>query len=250
MKTHEKIMIGGIGALTPTIVNLLVVDVKAIMLDITTLVVAVYLLKVIAYFFVGGFVAYLHTDEQNRVKLFELGIMAPAMVMLLVNGAQREVQQTAAITKESPEVALAVVWSPPVTHAEDTLIVPLTPAPKDRATRDSMLNVVEVFALPKESTLEQIKRGFLGSTTNRIYFVVVAKDTSLASAKELAGAIMNNGEGYKAQVYAPYGNDLFYSVVIGAHLTYKEAMGLRRSALRAGLPESTTLWALPKKLAE
>lgn len=248
MKTHEKIMIGGIGALTPTIVNLLVVDVKSIMLDVTILVVAFYLLKVIAYFFVGGFVAYLHTDEQNRVKLFELGIMAPAMIMLLVNGAQREVQEAAAITKESPAVASVVIWSPPVAHAEDTLFVPLTPAPQDSATRDSVLNVVEVFALPKESTWEEIKRGLLGSTTNRIYFVVVAKDTSLASAKELARVIMNDGEGYRAQVYAPYGSDLFYSVVVGEHLTYKEAMGLRRSALRAGLPKSTSLWALPKKL--
>lgn len=54
MKTHQKILIGGLGALTPTILNLLVIDLKALLLDLSPLPFLGYFIKVGILFYLGG----------------------------------------------------------------------------------------------------------------------------------------------------------------------------------------------------
>lgn len=82
---HNKVLIGGLGALTPIIMNLLVVDLENLLLGITALAVIAYVIKVAILFYIGGLVAYLNKDENKPVKLFQLGIYAPAMILAFMN---------------------------------------------------------------------------------------------------------------------------------------------------------------------
>ncbi|MGB1205883.1 MAG: hypothetical protein ACPG5B_09565 [Chitinophagales bacterium] len=85
IKVRDKILIGGLGALTPIIMNLLVVDLEKLLINLTTIAMIAYTIKVILLFYIGGVVAYLNRDENKPFKLFQLGIYAPAMIIAFMN---------------------------------------------------------------------------------------------------------------------------------------------------------------------
>src|SRR5262245_17192775 len=84
----RKVVIGGLGALTPIIISLLVVDLGVVFKGVTTVVFLTYTIRVLVLFYLGALVACLHKDENDQLKLFELGIAAPALLTVLINGAQ------------------------------------------------------------------------------------------------------------------------------------------------------------------
>jgi len=90
MRTSKKIFIGGLGALTPIIMNLVLIDLENVLLKATNIVVLGYLVRVLTLFYLGGVVAWLHTDEESPVKLFELGIIAPALFMVFINATNHD----------------------------------------------------------------------------------------------------------------------------------------------------------------
>lgn len=85
IKVRDKILIGGLGALTPIIMNLLVVDLEKLLINLTTITMIAYTIKVVLLFYIGGVVAYLNKDEHKPFKLFQLGIYAPAMIIAFMN---------------------------------------------------------------------------------------------------------------------------------------------------------------------
>ena len=85
LSTRDKILIGGLGALTPIIMNLLVIDLEKLLINLTVISVIAYIIKVAILFYIGGIVAYLNKDEQKPIKLFQLGIYAPAMIIAFMN---------------------------------------------------------------------------------------------------------------------------------------------------------------------
>lgn len=111
LSTRDKILIGGLGALTPIIMNLLVIDLEKLLINITVISVIAYIIKVAILFYIGGIVAYLNKDEQKPIKLFQLGIYAPAMIIAFMN--------TNPLTDETPQVLQ------PATE-EERVIVPST----------------------------------------------------------------------------------------------------------------------------
>ena len=93
MPTHKKIFIGGLGALTPIIMNLLVVDFNILLVNLTTFALIGYLIRVVVLFYLGGLVSYLHKDEKSPLKVFEFGIIAPALLTALINANNVEVPE-------------------------------------------------------------------------------------------------------------------------------------------------------------
>lgn len=89
LSTRDKIFIGGLGALTPNIMNLLVVDLENIFIDVEPVAIISYLIRVVVLFYIGGVVAYLNSDENKPAKLFQLGIYAPAMILALMNATNQ-----------------------------------------------------------------------------------------------------------------------------------------------------------------
>ncbi|MBI5749602.1 MAG: SPOR domain-containing protein [Nitrospinae bacterium] len=226
MKTRQKIIIGGLGALTPVVMNFLVIDINVLFVNLTLLASIGYAIRVVILFYLGGIVAYLHKDENSPVKLFELGIVAPAIITALLNGTKIEAPKA------------------DVKHGETTTVSAiLIPKVYAQAVRK---DEIKTFSLPKETSTQQIWRGLTGSSPNNVWFVIVGSHLKMEDAKKQAQLIAKEWKDFKAEVYAPYGENLYYAVVIGANLAREEAQQLRQKAILAGFPEDTYLWTFPK----
>jgi len=86
MSGKARFLLGGCGALAPIVVNLLVVDLVAVFQELKLLVVAGYAVKVIILFVIGGMWAFMHKTEMEPLNVFQLGIVAPAVILSMNNG--------------------------------------------------------------------------------------------------------------------------------------------------------------------
>ncbi|RUM94423.1 MAG: hypothetical protein DSZ28_03295 [Thiothrix sp.] len=87
MTAQRRFLLGGGGALMPVLVSLLAIDLGAFLdsrSDLTTGNIIGFGIRYLILFVVGGVVAYLHEDEHKSFKLFELGIVAPALITSLI----------------------------------------------------------------------------------------------------------------------------------------------------------------------
>lgn len=226
MSTRQKVLIGGLGALAPIVMSLLAIDLEVLLLNFTVLAFLGYGIRVVLLFSVGGFFAFLHKNENSPLRVFELGIVAPALITTLLSAGQVEVPK--AVPKPNPASPTSALFIPSA-YAQD-------------AEREG----VKTFSLPQEAWTQQFLRGLTGSTTKKLWFVIAGTHAQLEGAREQARRINQEGKGFKAEVYAPYGGSPQYSVVIGAHLTYEDAQQLRARAIAAGFPQETHLWTFPK----
>ena len=227
MTNRQKILIGGLGALTPVVMNLLVVDLSTLLLSLTLLAGLAYLIKVAVLFYLGGLVAYFHKEENSPLKLFELGIAAPALITAFLNAQRVEMPHMPSPSAEVPSAAplfIGSAYAQPVSKQE-----------------------TKTFSLPQETTGEQLLRGFTGSISKRVWFVVAGSHLKLEDAEKQVQYIAKRWPGFKGDVYAPYGGNPYYAVVIGANLTYEEAQDLRRRAIIGGFPQDTYLWTFPRQ---
>ncbi len=206
--------------------NLLVIDVNLLFVNLAPFVILGYAIRVIILFYLGGLVAFLHKDENSPVKLFELGIVAPAIITALLNGTKIEAPK--ADVKHGDTTTVSALFIPS--------------AYAQQAVKDG----IKTFSLQKETSSQQLWRGLTGSASKNVWFVIVGSHLKIEDAKKQAQLIAKEWKDFKADVYAPYGENLYYAVVIGANLNYDEAQKLRQKALLAGFSEDTYLWTFPK----
>lgn len=93
--------------------------------------------------------------------------------------------------------------------------------------------------------MQQVYRGLFGATPKNVWFVISGSHPTREAAEKHAAEI--RGKGFPAEVYAPYGNNPYYAVVIGSQMTLSEARQLRLKAIRSGLPKDTYLWTFPQR---
>jgi hypothetical protein len=74
------------GGTAPVLVNLLVLDLQTSLLNVTSLVVIGYLIRTAVLFAVGGAVT-IFNKESDPVKIFQLGIAAPALLITFLTRA-------------------------------------------------------------------------------------------------------------------------------------------------------------------
>lgn len=225
LTTRRKIMIGGLGALTPIVLNLVVVDSKTTFATTTTAVLLAYLIRVVGLFYLGGLVAYLHKKEKKALKLFELGIVAPALITALMNGTtniqnanQRASTQPAAATAGLTDFFIPTVYA---------------------QTKDQE---VKKYTRPEEGLAAQVWRGLSGSQQDeRVWFVVAGtyKTPELRKARELVERIKQSLPDFNPQIY---GNDQYYAVVIGAGLSRSEANARKQEAIDAKIPKDGEIY--------
>jgi len=95
MSTRMKFVWGGLGALTPVVATFMIVDVETMIEYLNAAFgdegspfrLAGYSLRVLGLFVVGGVWACLHKQEYDPKKLFQLGIVAPAMITASINAS-------------------------------------------------------------------------------------------------------------------------------------------------------------------
>jgi hypothetical protein len=217
LTTRRKCLIGGLGALTPIILNLLVVDLQTTFKALTALVLIGYLIRVMILFYLGGLVAYLHKDEKSILKLFELGIVAPALITALMNGT----------TNLKSSNVLASTQPAAVTAGITDFFIPTAYAQVEQQT-------VKVYKPTEESVTSQLWRGISGTQNENVWYVVVGtyRLNELQKARDLARNI-NQKSTFKADVYK---NDKYYAVVIGANLELQQAKRLQQKATNEEIP--------------
>jgi hypothetical protein len=225
MSSYKRFLIGGIGGLAPVLMFLMAVDFERYIVEATTLKMLGYFIRVVVLFFVGGFVAYLHDDDVKPFKLFEVGLGAPALI--------------AGYITTSLVPATAPVAANPAAHSNFSIVSAAYAQPRPAPDE------VKRFSLPVQSPADQFFQGLIGGTPKKVWFVIVGSHLHLGDATKQARQINGKLRDYKADVYAPYGDNPYYAVVIGANLTQEEAKALRDKAIKSGLPKDSYYKTFP-----
>ena len=223
MTVVQKMILGAVGAVTPWALNLLVVD-QLTLVNLTVLVCVGYTIRLLVLVGLGSLIVYLNIDEENRMRIFQLGVAAPALVTALLNGANHRslLQHQQFVTPQAASIFVATL------HAQEKT------AP------------VREFVIPKESQSEQVWRGLTGARSDRVWFVIATRESTRTAASIAAARTNQAHKGFQAEVYAPFEGKGSWSVVIGAGLTRADAMALRQKAVAAGMADAD-LWTPPEE---
>lgn len=227
MNTHlsdrQRFLFAGLGGIMPTLLNLIVIDLETLLLSVTLLSVLSYLIRVLALFAIGGVVGWLNRSECDPVKLFQLGIAAPALITAAMNGGRVALPDAPAAPNQQ------VSW-----HIVSAAHAQAEPALKR-------------FTMPAETSAQQIYRGFFGALPKNVWFVVAGSHLTQEGAEQQVRRLRDNYPNFSAEVYEPYGGNPYYAVVIGEQLTLEEAKKLQQQAISAGFPKDTYLWTFPQR---
>jgi len=147
------------------------------MLKFTLIALFGYGLRTLLLFYLGGLVAFLHKDEHSPFKLFQLGIVAPALITAFINGKNIE-------TPESPTNIGQNIY-----HAE-RITSPAPAPPPASSVRDTIqIGAVKTFRLLQETPSQQLLRGLIDSKPKKVWFVIagshVERETAEQQAKEI-----------------------------------------------------------------
>src|SRR5262249_43774212 len=143
---------------------------------------------------------------------------APAFILSLQNGKEIKL----------PETSLASVLVRQV-FAEDRKEPPL-----------------RTFSVPKPEGFQGLYQGLAGGTPKNVWFVITGLHVKVEDAQQQAARINERKLSFKAEVFAPYGGNKYYAVVIGQQLSYNEALEIQKQARKSGLSNDTYLWTFPK----
>jgi hypothetical protein len=224
MNTKTRFVLGGIGGIAPILLFFINLDFERYVEDATTWKTIGYIVRAVFLFLLGGFVAYLHETETKRITLFLVGVSAPSLIAGYLSTASLNLTQGQSSPKPQKKSLLFLV---PSAHAQS----PTQERPDG----------VKRFTLPLQSKGSQFLEGLLGMPPKNVWFVIFASSPNVDKAKEQAATLnkiyKESKMDYKADVYAPYADIPYYTVVIGAHLTQEEAKALRGRAVRDGFPK-------------
>jgi hypothetical protein len=234
----------GLFALIPSIMNGFYIDAHAFKMPAFETCLG-FILQLIVAFIIGFAMGIFFNDERDFRKLIIVGLTAPGLIIALMNGnvMNRSANDLNSIQKlynqamlENVELKqkLKAIGSPTAFYGGIVLA---------QAQTTSGITVKD-FSSPKNNSANQFWSGFTGSNSQNIWFVIAGSHLKREDAERQAAAINHEGK-FRAEVYAPYGQNPYYAVVIGANLTLNVAKDFRNKAIRAGLPKDTYLWALP-----
>jgi hypothetical protein len=218
MTEKERFIIGGVGGLAPILMFAVDGSLQKSLDGSYFLIALGFLARVVIMFLIGGFVARLYPEVKLRYKVFQLGVSAPAMIAGLMSASTGSAGPLLTQNVSRGELI-------PVVYAQTTA---------------SNTSDLKHFTLPAPSPLSQFVKGltnYQAQPTN-VWFVIANAYTSLDDARAYAAQINSQFPGFRATVYAPYPNYLYYSVVIGAQQTEAEATSLAAKAVAAGITKA------------
>lgn len=236
VKPSMRFLIGGSGAIAPFVIGAITVDLAVVLSDLTLLAFLGWAVRLVIYFLIGGgYVLIFNKTVEDQAQIFQLGIIAPALLAGFINASE-----------STPEVPTAGAPTG-IRHGSFSLV------PSAHAQAQPRLPIARTtpvklrkFTPPPESNAQQFLRGLFGSRSNRRYYVIVGSHRNIRKAQEQANRINTTQTKFRAYVYDRFGGNPYYAVVIGAHLTLSKAKKLRSKAVRAGFPKDTYYWAYPR----
>jgi len=226
LRPRDRFIIGGLGALTPILSNLLLLDYQGVFFNLTLFTLIGVAFKCVVFFLAGGLVIhFFYPDEKQRMKIFQIGLAGPAMIMAMANGAR--------VSSTPPPTT-----SPAAVRTQNSRLFRMFSGVVYAAPEGPRF---KVFAPPKESITAQLVRGVTGSIPSNIFFAIAG---SYSTAQEAQNALPGVQRIFpKAEIYGPSGGNNYYSIVIGSQVTLPEAQGAVRKALVADIRSAYT-WRL------
>lgn len=208
MTTRARFWAGALGAVLPTMIQLLVVDVQRVLGALTPIVGVVYLVRVTVLALIGGAMVWAQPTVPDAQRAIQIGAAVPAMFVATFNGVQL--------------VHGVAGWS-------------LTPVYAQTRTRACDAAGVVYFVPPVETTKEQIERGVYGRASARTWFVIAQYHVTIGPARAQVATLRPRWPA--AAVYcAPDARQpgVPFAVVVGAHLVAADARALVEQVVRAG----------------
>lgn len=140
---YSRFLWGGLGALAPTVISLAILDHSSLVdyianMDEETFKLVGYGFRVVVLFAIGGLWAYFHRSEVEPLKLFQLGIVAPAMITGMIN-ASNVSDQVRPEDSAWLDFSISLISS---AHAEETAQPPPAPPPSQQSPVDQFINGV------------------------------------------------------------------------------------------------------------
>ncbi|OGT97418.1 MAG: hypothetical protein A2079_01740 [Geobacteraceae bacterium GWC2_48_7] len=229
----EPILIGALAGVTPLLVNLVNIQAETLLSQCQLNVVIGYAVQALVLMTLGAFLVYVNSED-NKWKAFQIGVMAPALVIGVLNG--QKLDNTVKELKASQKQILELK-QPKVT---DALNVPLA---RPSYTLTFSL-VTDAYAGMRglhrqQSESDNIWSQLTGSTSNN-WFVIAGSHLNERDAQIHAKDLIKKG--YEAVVYFPLGDNKYFSVIIGSYLSLDEATRLKAQAIGDGLPRDMYLW--------
>jgi hypothetical protein len=240
MSTKTSLIVGGIGGALPALIELINTDAATMFQGFDFLVFAGHAVRIALLIILGVFLVWVNSETDLR-KALQMGIMAPAIIVGLTNGAQlRDAKQELAIAKQQLQnrqlkgrqnlplknnnishiKSGRTFWLVSYAYAEDG-------------------NTVPKGIHRNPTTFSKIWYGLTGQSDNG-WFVIVGSHKTEKEAETQVASLKKKG--YRAIVYPPFLGSSYYGVMIGSWLTLDEAKTLQSQAIRDGLPEDTYLW--------
>lgn len=220
MTARDRIAIGGLGGVAPVLVNLIVVDMVSSLAGFTLIVGLAYAVRVLAMVGAGAIAGWLHEDEVKPTKVFQLGMVAPALLTGMMNGAALRmdaVKHEAAHTQTS--------WS---------FFVPLHAQVAAAA-----------FQLPQETVGQQVMRGVFGITSEvKDWVLQVEAVRTEQEARLVYGVLTRSFPSLRFVIFRPSAGIDAWLVTVGEQMTQQEA-----AAAKEALKPESGLVVYPRHLA-
>ncbi|MBM3298345.1 MAG: hypothetical protein FJY85_00110 [Deltaproteobacteria bacterium] len=219
MTWKKRLALGGLGGLLVYLVNLYHVEYERMILimpDYDWLPQIAAVVAAVPFMVAGGIWALVHVAETRAFRVFEIGLLVPALFVAYIAGAELGRTRTELYQVSDPRAATTALSSP--------------------WERPAWEGSARTFPMPAGEGLEmKFMRAISGVERERSWFVVADSPRTLEAALEQAEAVNRDQRGYKAAVYRPYGENPFFRVVIGADLPFHQAVQLRDKAIEAGI---------------
>lgn len=229
------LIVGGIGGALPLIINLINVDASTMFKNFDALVFLGYTVRVTILILLGALFVWINSESDVK-RAFQLGIMAPAVVVGYINATDVQTKQVELeIAKEQLEKARPTDNTQNIGQLSSTNFF-ISSAHADNKSVPKGIH-------KKPSTFGKIWYGLTGSSANE-WFVIAGSHRNKQAAKLQVQTLER--QGYDTEVYPRFGDNDYYGVLIGSYITLKEAKALRKKAIKDGLPKDTYVWKLQR----
>jgi hypothetical protein len=228
--------IGAMAGITPLMVSLVSVDAEMIVEEFVPTIFIGYMIKAIGLMVLGAFVVFVNSESDFK-KAFQLGLMAPALVVGTINAsnfneAKQEIRylESELGTHESANrVPKNNTTSLLENHGFGFSIISSAYAGDQNAL---------IGKHNKPSAGRQIWYGISGKISD-CWFVIVDSYNQESDARSKVRQL--NSRGYDARVVKNPQNSDIYGVAIGSRLTLREAQEIQKQAFDDGLHKESYL---------
>lgn len=220
LKMWHKYCLTCFGALMPIIMSLYYTDIEVLAQKISTPIILGYCIKVVILLILGFLIGLFYRSETNGLKLFQLGIAAPAIVMGLINGHNLN-------NPENGDMNLnrSALFS--LNIATKDFDKEILNRKQDTAIRFHEATILQ-YDYPEESAKQEFLRGFTGKRITNNWFLIYDSYSDQREATNIIVYIKDKFPELNVQLYYSIMDPNKYDVVMGDHLEYKEGIKLQK----------------------